>query len=216
MKGRMMYFSSLDNLEDFMNVSYLQDVAVQAGLDARYIDIGDVGYNTAFQSFVDMDENEIRHIFKLYPWEWLIRENTKYEMFSALSNSRTKWIEAPWKMILSNKAILPILWKLFPGHKNLLRAEFSPIDGPFVRKPVLSREGANVYLRADANTVVETGGQYEGPFVYQKYHKLAQHDGKTAVIGSWMVNGHAAGMGVREDESLITGNLSRFVPHIFA
>jgi glutathionylspermidine synthase len=29
------------------------------------------------------------------------------------------------------------------------------------------------------------------------------------------VNGHACGIGIREDQSPITGNLSRFVPHLF-
>jgi glutathionylspermidine synthase len=35
------------------------------------------------------------------------------------------------------------------------------------------------------------------------------------VVGSWTVNGWSCGVGIREDEGLITGNLSRFVPHVF-
>ncbi len=35
------------------------------------------------------------------------------------------------------------------------------------------------------------------------------------VIGSWLVNGYACGIGIREDTSPITGNTSRFVPHLF-
>jgi glutathionylspermidine synthase len=30
-----------------------------------------------------------------------------------------------------------------------------------------------------------------------------------------MVNGYACGIGIREDKTAITGNMSRFVPHVF-
>ena len=210
--GKMMYFSSLDNLEDFMTVSYLQDTAVQAGLDARYIQCEDIGWHSARGVFTDLDENQINQILKLYPWEWLMRDS----FAGHVKTSATKWMEPPWKMILSNKAILVILWELFPNHPNLLASSLAPIQGPSVRKPIHGREGANILLQTQDSTVVETGGKYAGPFVYQAYQKLPTFDGNHAVIGSWMVNGYSCGIGVREDQSLITGNLSRFVPHLFS
>jgi glutathionylspermidine synthase len=118
-------------------------------------------------------------------------------------------------MILSNKAILPILHDMFPGHPNLLPASFDPIDGPHVRKPILSREGNNVALVIGGKTVVETPGPYTGPYVFQQLQPLPDFHGNQAVVGSWLVNGHAAGVGVREDTSPITGNTSRFIPHVF-
>ena len=53
---------------------------------------------------------------------------------------------------LSNKGILPLLWEMFPDHPNLLPAYFEddPESGKlgdsFARKPLYSREGANVAL----------------------------------------------------------------------
>jgi glutathionylspermidine synthase len=208
---RMMYFSSLDDLEDFMTVSYLQDTAVQAGLDARYIQCEDIGWHQGRGVFTDLDENEISRIFKLYPWEWLLRDQFSQQARTA----RTHWLEAPWKMILSNKAILAVLWELFPDHPNLLPASLSPISGAFVRKPLLSREGANILLQTDAGPAIETPGKYSGPYVYQRYQRLPVFGGNHPVFGSWMVNGYACGVGIREDRSPITGNHSRFVPHLF-
>ena len=42
---------------------------------------------------------------------------------------------------------------------------------------------------------------------------LPEFDGFKPVIGLWMAGGACCGMGIREDKSAITGNLSRFKPH---
>jgi glutathionylspermidine synthase len=42
---------------------------------------------------------------------------------------------------------------------------------------------------------------------------LAQMDGRCPVIGAWVIDGVPAGMGIRESDAPVTGNLARFVPH---
>jgi len=54
-----------------------------------------------------------------------------------------------------------------------------------------------------------------GGYVYQAMASLAQADDKTAVIGSWLIDGDPAGIGIRESDGPITNNFSRFVPHLF-
>ncbi|HET9653103.1 MAG TPA: glutathionylspermidine synthase family protein, partial [Usitatibacter sp.] len=61
-----------ESLEDRGNLDYLRDTATQAGLDARAIDVADIGWDGA--RFVDLDERPISTLFKLYPWEWMVRE----------------------------------------------------------------------------------------------------------------------------------------------
>ena len=39
-------------------------------------------------------------------------------------------------------------------------------------------------------------------------------EGWSAVVGSWVIGGKSAGIGVREDRSPITSNHSSFVPHL--
>lgn len=111
--------------------------------------------------------------------------------------------------------ILPILWNLYPRHPNLLWAtRDAPASDSYVRKPVLAREGANVRIVKEGREIAATDGAYsEGRAIYQGLFDLPDFDGARPVIGSWSVDGEPAGMGVRED-GLITGNLSRFVPHI--
>ena len=64
---------------------------------------------------------------------------------------------------------------------------------------------------------VQSYGPYsEEGFVYQALAPIPCCDGKYPVLGSWMIADQgAAGMGIRESETIITSNRSRFVPHLF-
>lgn len=197
--------------EDFGTTEYLRDCALQAGWDAKPLYIEDLGWNG--KRFVDLEEAPVETLFKLYPWEWLVRD----EFGPHLLARPMAIIEPAWKMLLSNKALLALLWEMHYGHPNLLPAHLSPqrFASDFVRKPLLSREGANVTMRS-LGVVREQPGNYgaEG-FVYQGVAPLPEFGGRYPVIGSWIVGDSAAGMGIREDDSPITQNTSRFVPHYF-
>ena len=191
--------------------NYLRDTAMQAGLDTQFIDIETIGWNFDRRLFVDEAELHIADCFKLYPWEWMIRERFS----NMLLSDNTRWLEAPWKMLLSNKAILPTLYELFPQSPYLLPSGFNVPGGDYVRKPILGREGANVEVMVGGRKIVSTPGEYGEPFVYQQYFPMPNFDRNYPEIGSWMVNGYACGIGIREDGSPITQNTSRFVPHVF-
>jgi glutathionylspermidine synthase len=208
------YFACVEeNAEDLGNVEYLVDTAVQCGLDARFIFVEEIGWDRSGCRFVDLENSPIPALFKLYPWEWMVRE----EFGPNLLVSCPRMLEPAWKMILSNKGILPLLWELFPGHPFLLPASFERegVTGDFVRKPFLSREGGNVTICAGGETIENPGTYGEEGWIYQAYAPLPRFDGNHAVIGSWVIGGAAAGIGIREDAGPITTNASRFVPHFF-
>jgi glutathionylspermidine synthase len=209
------HFSSIkDHPEDEQTVLYLRDTCEQAGVKTRSVYIEDIGWDRRRNCFVDLDNQRIEHCFKLYPWEWLWQE----EFREHLATDCPRFIEPTWKMLLSNKGLLPILWELFPEHPNILPAyELSePLGQRYVRKPKLSREGSNVAWVEHGVVLEETAGEYgqEG-WVYQAPASLPEFDGHRPVFGVWVVDHEAAGLGIREDTRRITGNLSRFVPHFF-
>ena len=210
----VLHVSSVDDGgEDQQTARYIQDVATQAGWDTRFVALADVGWSGQDRRFVDLQGEPIRAWFKLYPWEWAAQD-----AFGAhLPGQNLLVLEPAWKMLLSNKALLPVLWRLFPGHPNLLPASFDKAEmrGLYVAKPTLSREGANVALRDGARTLAETGGPYAGARrVYQQAAPLFQADGGHAVLGSWVVGDAPAGIIVREDRSPIITNASQVVPHL--
>lgn len=213
-EGTPVHFTCVaDSEEDCGNLDYLRDVATQGGVDARFIAVEDIGWNADAGVFVDTGNEEIRVLCKLYPWEWMAAE----QFGPHLLRSSMRVIEPAWKMLLSNKGLLPILWQLFPGHPNLLPAFFEPglIAGDYVRKPLLSREGANVSIHRGGETIAAEGEYGDEGFVYQGYAPVPQFGDDYVTIGAWIVGDEPAGIGMREDASPITRNTSRFVPHYF-
>lgn len=202
------------NLEDLTTVEYLRDCAIQAGLDTKLIFIDDIGFDTDKKVFVDMEDEEMKNIFKLYPWEWIMNETFGKNILE--DKNSALWIEPSWKIILSNKAILPILWHLFPDNPYLLKSYFDKGDlVNYVKKPILSREGANVELFKNNKLIEKTSGEYgEEGFIYQELIDLPNTDGNYSLIGSWVIGQQPAGIGIRESDTLITNNTSRFVPHL--
>jgi glutathionylspermidine synthase len=221
--SKPVYFAGLDDPEDKLTLAYLCDAAQQAGLPTRSIRIEEIGWNEDRQAFVDMDEQQIFSIFKLYPWEMMLGEEFGPAALETYATMR--WVEPIWKMLLSNKGLLPVLWELFPNHELLLEAHFESCPSSmrdYVRKPLHSREGANITMVSNGRTVAATGGPYGGPEILQALapmkpfpDNLKHGAGRHPVLGLWMIDQQCCGLGIRESSGLITDNLSSFVPHYF-
>jgi glutathionylspermidine synthase len=204
-----------DSQEDRGFIAYLEDCARQAGLTAYVLTMEDIGLRGS-GPFLDLANRPIELLFKLYPWEFMLKD-----AFGQSPQMReTRFLEPPWKMLLSNKGLLPLLWELAPRHPNLLPAYFegdpeaAQLRGRYARKPLYSREGANVSLVDGSRIIDSDGGEYgaEG-FVLQALVDPPEFDGRFPVLGSWVIGEEACGMGVREDKSPITKNNARFMPH---
>lgn len=199
--------------EDHVTTAYLQETAAEAGVDTVGLSVEDLGWDELMERFVDLEEAPIRSIFKLYPWEWIVDDDFGKHVVAKLPE--TLWLEPLWKMLLSNKTLLAVLWEMYPGHPNLLPAF---VDQPgflteYVRKPRLGREGANLQIAAPGYET-ETGGVYgEEGFVYQLFDPLPEFDGYRPALGAWIVGDEAAGLGIRESAGLVTDDGAAFVPH---
>ncbi|MCY4780433.1 glutathionylspermidine synthase family protein [Sphingobacterium sp. UT-1RO-CII-1] len=214
LKADLLHFTcAKETLEDLTNLEYLRDTALQAGINTKLIYIDDIGWSG--RNFVDLEGEPIQAIFKLYPWEWMIHEEFAVHIVNDIN--KAQWIEPSWKMLLSNKAILPILWELFPNHPNLLSAYF---EKPyhlkhFVKKPILSREGANIEMYYDDELIFETAGDYgQDGYIYQELANLHKEETGFSIIGSWIIGQEPCGISFRESDMPITTDKSRFIPHI--
>lgn len=224
--GSDLHFTSAEGVEeDFATVEYMAWAAKEAGLIAHYVPLEQIGLADTGQ-FADSEDRIIGTLFKLYPWEDLLRD----PFADHIATSHCHFIEPPWKALVSNKGILPVLWRLFEGHPNLLPAFFedeiaaggplverarAALDRGAVTKPIFSREGASVRIaESGTETEASTNRAYDDhPKIVQAYAALPVFDGQRPVVGAWIIGEDCVGMGIREDASRITQDLSRFKPH---
>ncbi|MGH3664151.1 MAG: glutathionylspermidine synthase family protein [Micromonosporaceae bacterium] len=228
--------------EDQMNTAVVAAAADQAGFrvkmqfienlrleaqDGHFAFLGDTP--TLMGQFRDQDGEPVRLAYKLYPWEWMIHEEFgKTALWNTLQRDGTTWVEPPYKMLWSNKGILPILWDLFKDdparRKHLLPAYFEGEEPRgfrtnCVRKPLFGREGGNVTVIQGGEAVASHGGDYgaEG-FILQEYAELPSFDTpagrRHTLTGVWMIDNESAGLCFRESAGPITDNASFFVPHV--
>jgi glutathionylspermidine synthase len=203
--------------EDLITVGYLAETAHQAGLLTVLTPVDEIGWDGL--RFIDACDEPIATCFKLYPWEWMLIE--PYGRLALDPRTSTTWVEPAWKLLLSNKALLAVLWELFPGHPYLLP---SFLDGPrgmreYVAKPLLGREGASVRIVTPSGEFANPGDYGEEGFCFQEFRALPDFDGNRVVVGSWVVvdptgHGESVGAGIRESDSLITDAYARFVPNV--
>ena len=214
----LLHFASIGDIED--DKSTLEECAREAGLATSTLSMEEVGID-AEGRFTDLDDRVITDLFKLYPWEWMMDE----EFGRRLPTSGVRFIEPPWKAILSNKGLLPLLWSMFEGHPNLLPAYFeddpgaAALTGDYVRKPLLSRQGANIEIFREGAREDRSEARHDGPYgkeghIVQALHPLPEFEGNFPLIGGWIVASEAVGLCVREDRTLVTGKDARFVPHV--
>ncbi|MBD1554614.1 glutathionylspermidine synthase family protein [Pseudomonas typographi] len=214
--GAPFYFSAIaGSVEDRGTTDFLRRMARHAGIDARHIDLEAIGL-AADGRFVDLQARPIERLFKLHAWEHIFLE----PFGQAVATSGTQFVEPAWKAIISNKGILALLWQLHEGHPNLLPARVDPQPGRpvspgWVRKPFFSREGANIEIHTHDHQRLSEGGPYtDAPYILQQCAPLPRFGDSYTVVGSWVVGDTPAGIGIREDDSLITKDSSRFLPHV--
>ena len=213
------HFACNQDIEDDKGtLQYLEECAREAGIETCFLGMEDIGLNDQGQ-FIDLDNRVISTLIKLYPWEWIMAE----DFGRNVPASGVQFIEPPWKAILSNKGLLPLLWGMFEGHPNLLPAFFEDdpaaaefIDaGNYVRKPMLSRQGANIQIVEGGKTLFQSDGPYgDDPHILQGFHPLPEFEGRYPLLGCWLVASKAVGLCIREDRTLVTGKESQFVPHV--
>lgn len=227
--------------EDAETVKYLYGCSQLAGLQSKLIVINDLKRTAAAGKSIadtddarlcDLDGLAVQTLFKLYPWEQIfideerLHKNGKSLFLPLLLSNQTAFIEPAWKSLLGSKACLALLWQMYPNHPLLLETYFED-DGaavelcqrPHVRKAIFGREGANIEIvfPDDGSNSEKSGGEFsDRGFIVQAYEAMPKFEDFNLLVGSWIVNHRAVGIGIRADQSKITGRKALFVPHFVA
>ena len=216
-QGRPLHLTgTVDNLEDAGTLAYLEDTAAQAGLATTLIDIQDIGWRDD-GNFVDLDNRAIAFAFKLYPWEWMF-----HDAFGArLAATPTRWIEPPWKAILSNKGILAAAVGDVSASPEFAAGLFRGRSGRRFARRLLRAQAAVFPRRGQCRAGQRRRRRWRNskgrmaPRVLSgrpmRHCRVFQISIRCSAAG-WSTT-PPCGLSIREDENPITGNTSRFLPH---
>jgi len=215
-EGWKFLFSSIKgNAEEENTVKLLQHIATEAGFETEFGFIDEVEFD---DSGIYFNEEKFELWFKLIPWEDIAIEESDLAMLltDIIKNQEAIIFNPAYTLMFQSKAILKILWDLYPNHPLLLETSYEPLDGKKqVEKPIYGREGESVkILEADGKLIAGQIGNYDNhKMVYQEYVELPKDEKGNSYQAGVFYAYEACGLGFRRGE-LILNNMSKFVGHI--
>jgi glutathionylspermidine synthase len=214
--GWKILFSSVKgNDEEEHTTKLLQHIATEAGFHTKFAYIDEVEFG---DNGISIDDTLYEFWFKLIPWEDIaIDEGELAVILSGIIENKKAIIFNPaYTLLFQSKGIMKILWDLYPNHPLLLETSFEPLENrQQVEKPCFGREGANVAIVNDDNTLyTKNDGPYENSkMVYQEYFEFNQDNQNNFYQAGVFYAFEACGLGFRKG-NVILDNMSKFVPHI--
>jgi glutathionylspermidine synthase len=182
--------------------------------------------------FIDHVNQRIPVLWKMYDWSDIQNDmannNSTVALVRQLESGTVKILEPLWKQVLSNKGAMVMMWEQFkgtPDRQYLLPTYFEQdisieatqlVLGMHVRKPMLGLEGVGTSIETGIGALEQRdslGYGREGSII-QAYIELPEAFGYHYTIGSWVIDGEAAGVIIRGDTSRITGRHCLIIPHI--
>ena len=216
--------------EELYHALYIKQALDAAGIENKLIE-GIAGLAWADSGeIVDRDGVPIRWVWKTWAWETALdqiraeceddeermrnfepgaKRNAPPRLVDVLLRPEVMVFEPLWTLIPSNKAILPILWKLFTNQRYLLNTDYELTDEirqcGYAQKPIVGRWGSNISLFDENDEILEeTSGRFQkGNQIYQTYFPLPVLEGSNVQICTFTAGGTYAGSCVRIDPSLI-------------
>ena len=231
----MVHILQDDEAEEHYHALFMKGVIEAAGYECRIIiGLSELRWQSD-GSIIDGHGDTLNFVWKTWSWETAldqIRQECESEqpqsetfeplwqagevprLVDVLLRKHIMVFEPLWTLIPSNKAILPVLWSLFPNHPYLLNTSFELSDElmetGYVVKPIVGRCGANIQLIDDQkNLLAQTDGHFMAQDqIYQQLFALPKVSDYYVQICSFTAAGKYAGAGVRVDNNMIINGKS--------
>ena len=227
------------DLEENYHAQFIQRSLTQAGFESKILfGLDELRWDAAGQ-LIDADGRLVNCVWKTWAWETAIEQvrevsadeyaavpirtghpQNEVRLIDVLLRPEVLVFEPLWTVIPGNKAILPVLWSLFPHHRYLLDTDFVVNDElaktGYAVKPISGRCGNNIDLIGPQDEVLDkTSGQFvDRKNIYQQLWCLPKVDGKYIQVCTFTVGGNYGGTCLRGDSSLVVKKESDIEPLI--
>lgn len=228
-----------NDAEEDYHALFMQRSLMQAGFDTKILHgLGELSWDSAGQ-LIDNDGRAVNCVWKTWAWETAIEQirevsETEYaavpirtghplgevRLIDVLLRPEVLVFEPLWTVIPGNKAILPVLWQLFPNHRYLLDTDFEVNNllskTGYAVKPIAGRCGSNIDLVSHHDELLDkTSGKFvDRKNIYQQLWCLPKVDGKYIQVCTFTVGGSYGGTCLRGDDSLVIKKESDIEPLI--
>lgn len=213
--------------EDDTNMQVLGEAAKEAGFEVAFDFIENVEFSPTEGIFKQSptDGNFIKYDFwfKLIPWEYIGWDEPELAQIltEIAKNKKAVILNPAYTLLFQSKAILKVLWELYPNHPLLLETRSQSILGKTcVEKVLFGREGANVRIVSPSGTTeTSTEGEYfEQNTVFQEYTEFIKDDaGNSRAAFRYQAGvffaGEACGLGYRRGGKILD-NKAQFCGHL--
>ena len=225
------------DLEENYHAQFIQRSLTQAGFESKILfGLDELRWDAAGQ-LIDADGRLVNCVWKTWAWETAIEQvrevsaeeyaavpirtghpQNEVRLIDVLLRPEVLVFEPLWTVIPGNKAILPVLWSLFPHHRYLLDTDFVVNDElaktGYAVKPISGRCGNNIDLISPHDEVLDqTSGQFvDRKNIYQQLWCLPKVDGKYIQVCTFTVGGNYGGTCLRGDDSLVVKKESDIEP----
>jgi glutathionylspermidine synthase len=213
--------------EDETNMQVLGEAAKEAGFEVAFDYIENVEFSATDGIFKQNSSNgsfiKYDFWFKLIPWEYIGWDEPELaQILTEISKNKKAVILNPaYTLLFQSKAILKVLWELYPNHPLLLETSSKSILGKTcVEKVLFGREGANVRIISPSGTTeTSTDGEYfEQNTVFQEYTEfIKDNPGNSREAFHYQAGlffvGEACGLGFRRGGKILD-NKAQFCGHL--
>ena len=228
-----------NDVEEDYHALFIQRSLLQAGFETKILHgLGALSWDAAGQ-LIDDEGRHVNCVWKTWAWETAIEQirevsETEYaavpirtghpegevRLIDVLLRPEVLVFEPLWTVIPGNKAILPVLWQLFPNHRYLLDTDFEVNDllkqTGYAVKPIAGRCGSNIDLISAQDELLDksSGKFVDRKNIYQQLWCLPKVDGKYIQVCTFTVGGNYGGTCLRGDDSLVVKKESDIEPLI--
>ncbi|SDZ20604.1 glutathionylspermidine synthase family protein [Thermoactinomyces sp. DSM 45892] len=216
------------------------------GIGGRFIPLSQLGISLDDHTLCYMDEGNwipVDVLYRLHAGEFFAKDQTEQgypigeHILQLVAGKRLAMINPPSAFVAQTKAIQALIWSLHeqnqfftPEEHEVIETYFLPTyldnefsgERPYVKKPILGREGGAVTLYSAEDKIIAKDGEGEYKdqmMVYQELAELPTMDVETLkgpyrgklLWGCFYVGGQASALVTRLDRE-ITGNLAYYLP----
>lgn len=217
-----------NDAEENYHAQFMQRALTQAGFASKILHGLDELHWDKTGGLIDAEGRPVQCVWKTWAWETAFDElraesesrlagipirtgypEDKVRLVDVLLRPEVMVFEPLWTVIPSNKAILPVLWSLFPHHRYLLDADFALNpeleNSGYAVKPIAGRCGNNIDLISNEDRLLDkTAGQFdEQKNIYQQLWCLPKVADRYVQLCAFTLGGHYGGVCVRSEKTLV-------------